>query len=208
MIRHIIRKELLINLLSLRFALGLVVVALMMGLVATILTEEYVARHQTYLSDVQRHREALRQAKVYSTIEVTVDIPPPLLSVFSRGMKDRPSSIRVSPYHVPSLIERGSGTGIDLWGTSDRPHNPLLRIFTPIDLSFVISMILSLFAILLVFDSFSGEREQGTLGLILSLQTRIRYCRWRRWKSVWSDWLRLFRVSGNGVYFCSTHSRL
>jgi len=32
----------------------------------------------------------------------------------------------------------------------------------------VISMILSLFAILLVFDSFSGEREQGTLGLILS----------------------------------------
>lgn len=168
MIRHLIRKELLINLLSLRFALGLVIVALMIGLVGYILMEDYVARHQTYLSDVQRHREALRQFKVYSPIEVIVDIPPSPLSVFSRGVKDLPSSIRVSPYHIPSLLEGGSGTGIDLWGTSDRPHNPLLRIFTPIDLSLVISMILSLFVLLLVFDSFSGEREQGTLGLILS----------------------------------------
>ena len=169
MIWHITQKELLVNLLSLRFSIGLVVVALMMGIVGYILTEDYAARHQTYLSDVQRHRKDLEQTKVYSTIEVIFDIPPSPLSVFSRGVKDLPTSIRVSPYHVPSLLDReGSRTSIDLSNNSNRPYNPLLRLFASIDLSFVISMILSLFAILLVFDSFSGEREQGTLKLLLS----------------------------------------
>jgi hypothetical protein len=89
--------------------------------------------------------------------------------VFSAGIRDLPSSIRVSPYHIPSLIDEGGGsTNITLSGTSSRPYNPLLRVFTSIDLCFVISMILSLFAIILVFDSFSGEREQGTLKLVLS----------------------------------------
>lgn len=169
MIRHIMLKELLVNLLSLRFAVGLIVVALMMGVVGYILTEDYAARRQTYLSDVQRHQESLKQTKVFSMIEVVVDIPPSPLSVFSRGVKDLPTAIRVSPYQIPSLIsEEGTSSSVDLWGTSNRPYNPLLRVFAPIDLAYVISMILSLFAILLVFDSFSGEREQGTLKLILS----------------------------------------
>jgi ABC-type transport system involved in multi-copper enzyme maturation permease subunit len=169
MIWHIIRKELLVNLLSLRFLIGLVVVVVVMGIVGYVLVEDYAGRHQIYVSDVQEHQQNLRQLKVYSVLQVVVDIPPSPLSVFSAGMKDLPSSVRVSPYHTPSLIEEGGGsTRINLAGTSNRPYNPLLRVFTSIDLCFVISMILSLFAIILVFDSFSGEREQGTLKLVLS----------------------------------------
>ena len=169
MIREIIRKELLINLLSLRFAAGLVVSILMMGLVGYVLVEDFVSRQQTYISDVQRHNKELEQTKVYSMVEVQVDIPPSPLFVFSRGIRDLPTSIAVSPYHIPSLIDEGRGlVSIYLGGTSNRPYNPLLRVFASIDLSFVISMILSLFAIVLVFDSFSGEREQGTLKLLLS----------------------------------------
>ena len=169
MIGHIVRKELLVNLLSLRFAIGLVVVTVMMGLVGYILTEDYAARNQTYLSLVQEHRKALEQTKVYSAVEVVIDIPPSLLSVFSQGIKDVPSSVSVSPYHVPSLIDESAGrVSINLSGSSNRRVNPLMRIFTPIDLTFVISTIFSLFAVLLVFDGFSGEREQGTLKLVLS----------------------------------------
>lgn len=169
MIRQIIRKELLVNILSLRFLIGFIVVILMMGLVGYVLVEDYAARRQAYLSDVQQHKKDLEQTKVYSMLEVVVDVPPSPLSVFSRGVRDLPTSVRVSPYHIPSLIdEGGSSVGIGLGGTSNRPYNPLLRIFAPIDLSFVISIVLSLFAILLVFDSFSGEREQGTLRLVLS----------------------------------------
>jgi len=169
MIWQIIRKELLVNLLSLRFLIGLVVVVSMMGPVGYVLVEDYAARQQTYLSDVQRHKTQLEQTKVYSKIEVVVDIPPSPLSVFSRGVKDRPTSITVSPYLILSLIgEAGVRASIDLGGTSTRPYNPLLLVFSSIDLAFVISIILSLFAILLVFDSLSGEREQGTLRLILT----------------------------------------
>lgn len=172
MIAHIIRKELLVNILSLRFLIGLVVSAAMMGIVGYVLVEDYAARMQKYIADVQEHREAVAQAKVYSTIDVIVDIPPSPLSVFSRGSQDLPAQVHVSPFHIPSLIdEGGSAASIGLSGTSSKPVNPLLRLFASIDLGFVISTILSLFAVLLVFDSFSGEREQGTLKLLLSSST-------------------------------------
>ena len=171
-IRTIVRKELLVNLLSLRFLVGLVIVLLMMGLVGYVLTEDYAARHQAYLADAQAHRQALEQTKVFSKVEVFVDIEPSPLSVFSRGIKDLPTAVRVSPYHIPSVIDEGSSSVfIGTSGSSDRRSNPLLRIFSSIDLAFVIGTIFSLFAVLLVFDSFSGEREQGTLKLMLSTST-------------------------------------
>ena len=169
MIRQIIRKELLVNILSMRFMAGLVVSALMMGIVGYVLIEDYAARVQKYIADVQEHREALAQTKVYSMVAIVVDIPPSPLSVFSRGSQDLPTSVRVSPYHVPSAAdEAGEGATISLHGTGSRPSNPLLRMFSSIDLTFVISTILSLFAVILVFDSFSGELEQGTLKMLLS----------------------------------------
>ena len=172
MILHIVRKELLVNLLSMRFLVGFVVSALMMGIVGYVLVEDYAARVQKYIADVQEHREALAQSKVYSTIAVVVDIPPSPLSVFSRGSQDLPTFVRVTPYHIPSLIDEGGGSAtIGLSGTSSQPGNPLLRMFSSIDLGFVISTILSLFAVLLVFDSFSDEREQGTLRMLLSSST-------------------------------------
>jgi ABC-type transport system involved in multi-copper enzyme maturation permease subunit len=169
MVGHIVKKELLVNLQSLRFLIGLVVSALMMGIVGYVLVQDYAVRMQKYIADVQEHREAFSLSKVYSNVAVVVDIPPSPLSVFSRGSRDLPTSVKVSPYHVPSLIDEGGGSGsVALSGTSTQPANPLLRMFTSIDLGFVISTILSLFAVLLVFDSFSGEREQGTLKLLLS----------------------------------------
>jgi ABC-type transport system involved in multi-copper enzyme maturation permease subunit len=169
MIRQIARKELLVNLLSLRFLISTVVTVLLMGIVGFVLVGDYSARHQAYLADIQQHRTELQQTKVYSLVEVVLDIPPSPLSIFSTGVKDMQSSVRVSPYQIPSLIDEGGGSAtIGLSSSSTHAYNPLLRIFTSIDLCFVISMILSLFSIILVFDSFSGEREQGTLKLILS----------------------------------------
>ncbi len=169
MIRQIIRKELLANLLSLRFLIGLLIAVVMMGVVGFVLSEEYAARRQAYLGDLQRHANDLKQTKVYSVVDVTIDIPPSPLSIFSRGAKDRPSSIAVSAFHVPSILDQNETSGIiSVGGTEDRAVNPLLRLFSSIDIAFVITVVFSLLAILLVFDSFSGEKEQGTLRLLLS----------------------------------------
>ena len=169
MIARIVRKELLVNLLSLRFIIGLIVTTLMMGLVGFVLVQDYAGRRQAYLGDVQRHTDNLRTIKVYSVVSITMDIPPSPLSIFSRGPKDLPSAITVSPYHIPSILDQNeSGETISLQGSNDRPVNPLLRIFSSIDIAFVVQIVFSLLAILFVFDSFSGEREQGTLRLLLS----------------------------------------
>ena len=53
-------------------------------------------------------------------------------------------------------------------GASSRPYNPLLRVFTVIDLGFVIRIVLSLVAIFLGFDAVNGEKERRTLSLLLS----------------------------------------
>ncbi len=173
MIGRIIRKELLVNLISLRFMVGTVVCVLLMGLVGYILMDEFASRQQKYISDTRLHAEALKNVKVYSMVAVTLDVPPSPLSVFTRGGSALPSAVHVSPYHVPTLLDEGQGGfSITLSGKSDRPSNPLLRIFSAIDLAFVISTILTLFAVLLVFDSFSGEREEGTLKLVLSTPIR------------------------------------
>ncbi len=169
MLWHIVRKELLVNLLSLRFLIGMVVCVLTMGLVGYALVQDFVARQQTYLSDVDQHRQELANVKVYSRLQIQVDIPPSPLSVFSKGNRELPTSVRVSPYHIPSLMDaEATSTRINLMGGSTMPHNPLLRVFASIDLSFVVGSILSLFALLLVFDSFSGEHELGTLKVMLS----------------------------------------
>jgi len=100
-----------------RFLAGLVVSALMMGIVGYVLVEDYAARVQQYIADVQAHRESLAQTKVYSMVAVVVDIPPSPLSVFSRGSQDLPTSVSVSPYHVPSAAdESGGGATISLHG--------------------------------------------------------------------------------------------
>ena len=169
MIGRILRKELLVNMLSLRFIIGLVVTTLMMGLVGFVLVQDYASRRQAYLGDVQSHTDGLRDVKVYSMVSITMDIPPSPLSIFSRGTKDLPSSITVSPYHIPSILDQNeSGESISLEGNGTRPVNPLLRMFSSIDISFVVGIVFSLLAILFVFDSFSGGRGQGTLRLLLS----------------------------------------
>jgi ABC-type transport system involved in multi-copper enzyme maturation permease subunit len=169
MVWRIVKKELLVNLLSLRFALGLVITTALMGLVGYVLMEDYVQRRQRYLENVQRHEEQLKNFKVYSVIQVHADIPPSPLSIFSRPLRELSSSARVSPYRLPSLVDGEAGAyGIGLEGQRPATSNPLLRVFSTIDLTFVIYSFLSLLAVLLVFDSFSGEKELGTLPLIMA----------------------------------------
>ncbi|MEW6755883.1 MAG: ABC transporter permease subunit [Candidatus Latescibacterota bacterium] len=177
MIWTLARKELLVNLLSLRFALGTLVTVGLAALVTYGLLGEYVVRRQVYLAEASRYQEELAQTKVYSMVALTVGIPPSPLSIVSRGLRDLPTSVRVSPFDIPSLLHaRPTQTVITLerpWsfsGETERPPqgNPLLRLFAALDLVSLVSTVLSLLALLLVFDAFSGEREQGTLSMLMA----------------------------------------
>lgn len=46
--------------------------------------------------------------------------------------------------------------------------DPILAVFRALDLAFIVTAVLSLFAILFTYDAINGEREAGTLKLVLS----------------------------------------
>jgi len=81
--------------------------------------------------------------------------PSPLLFMAEGGDKYRPYGYTLKPKGVLDAL----------------PSNPLnfkLPDIPELDWSFIIKIILSLYVILLGYASISGEKEQGTLGLVLS----------------------------------------
>ena len=67
----------------------------------------------------------------------------------------------------------GRNTTITIYGDpqlDDTKYNEhrVFAIFGSLDLAFIVKVVLSLFAILLTFDAICGEREGGTLKLVLS----------------------------------------
>ena len=46
--------------------------------------------------------------------------------------------------------------------------NPLLSVFPVLDIALTFKLVISVLAILVIYDTMSGEREDGTLRLIMS----------------------------------------
>ena len=87
MIWLIAKKEFLLNLTNFRFIAGFILCFILSVLSAWILTQDYAERLSEYSSDVQRHREQLENAKVYSEVRVTVDKRPEPLGLLCEGVE-------------------------------------------------------------------------------------------------------------------------
>ena len=80
--------------------------------------------------------------------------PPTPMSIFVRGLE-------------PTLGRVGYVAGGDIQRLKFSPvaEEPILGIVPPLDLMLVVQVILSLFVLLLTYDTISGEKEEGTLRL-------------------------------------------
>ena len=91
-----------------------------------------------------------------STVSITLTrLPSSLLFMSEGGDTNRPSQFKLAPKGSLSVIPADEG-------------NYTLPDIPELDRTFIISIIFSLYVILLGYDAISGEREQGTLRLILS----------------------------------------
>lgn len=81
--------------------------------------------------------------------------PHPLLFIADGGDKIRPSAYTLMP-------------GGTFWAQEPNPRTFKLPAVPPLDWAFIIGTIVSLYAILLGYNAISGEREEGTLQLVLS----------------------------------------
>lgn len=155
----LLRRELLANLMTFRFFVATIVCLLLVLANSIVLIEDYEGRLKAYNVAVQVHRDKAVNAPTYSYIEPTVDRPPNPLSIFNQGF-DRRLGNKIEAYRtfVPTLWDA------ELHGSD----NPFLVLLSSIDLVFFFQVVLSLLALLFAYDAIAGEREEGTLRLMMT----------------------------------------
>lgn len=157
MIWKIAKKEFLLNLMTFKFAVGIIVCVVLMAVFMSMLVNDYQQRLKDYNQDIAANDAILRSVKAYKNITPTVYRKPLVLSVFSEGIEKRlGNSAKIEPESVPQ---------INMAITAD---NPFLSIFPSLDVSLIFKIVISLLVLLFAYDAISGEREQGTLKLIIS----------------------------------------
>jgi ABC-type transport system involved in multi-copper enzyme maturation permease subunit len=160
MFYRIVGKEILENLLSLRFMLSLLLSISLFAAASFVFVDD----HREQLNDYSRRtnaniagfREQADQLNKVAFCMQHVYTRPKLLALCAEGFEQ-------------SLPRHFSFTGFDI----DLPRlagqsNFALPRFACLDWSFLISLIFSFIAFVFTYDSICGERERGTLRLILT----------------------------------------
>ena len=162
MLGHLVRKEVLDQLLSLRF---LILTAIGASLIWFSLADGYAAyqeqlkNYRTGQLSLDERYSQLRDPRAslseYSAMGYVLHKPPTPLSVLVRGME-------------PTL-----GQAIHAIGTSNvrmkrspSEVGPLTGLFPSTDLGTVVQVVLSLFVLLFTYDAVCGEKQAGTLRLM------------------------------------------
>ena len=165
MFKTLIGRELLDNLMTFRFAAAVFITLLLVVAATAVLIKDYERRLESYNTSIETHRQRLHRWQTYSPGmgRLNVDRPPNPLSLFNVGLDKRlGNKIPVSPWFVPSLWD----------AEMDSSDNSFLNIFSSIDIVFIFEVVLSLLALIFAYDALAGERERGTLRLVLTHPVR------------------------------------
>ena len=164
----IVRKEIVSHVLSLRFAVAFVLLLVLVSASITVSVneyrrsvDEYQARsraHEARIQEISKEEDGWRRyEKLFWWEGRSVAVPTPSLAWLGQGLKPSfPASIRVKG------DQQTQSLGV---GMMRNPWRGLLRI--P-DFVYVVNIVLSFLAFLFIFDTVSGEKERGTLRLMLS----------------------------------------
>jgi len=158
MIFEIVKKEIRVNLTSPKVVITYVVCVIL--ILAALITGamSYLSLKEEAVAQAAAEKDRLRSVFNYQMDFMLNGIylyrEPDVLSVLVSGVEgDAARRGRITFY---------TGSNFDV---SKYNSTPILAIFGMLDLSFIVKVILSLFAILFTFDAISGEKEQGTLKL-------------------------------------------
>jgi len=160
MIRLIVRKEVLENLLSLRFVLSLLLVVATFAVGGFAFVSKYEQQMQDYSVDSNKSLTGLRNGTgqlirlAFYTQEV-YRAPTPLTLCVEGSEKSIPNHYEFNSFSRACPAIKGRGNAL-LFGLCD------------VDWVFIVSMFLSFAALVFAHDSLSGEKEAGTLALLLA----------------------------------------
>jgi ABC-type transport system involved in multi-copper enzyme maturation permease subunit len=143
MLKSIIRKEILHNLLSYKFSIITILSTILILVSIFVMYRDYCL--------------ALENYEIQSKSDGLAVIRPTPLSIFAKGLEEN-----LCRSYASGFVGR-----IDI-STKQKSVNNLFKLFTAPDLLYIIKVILSLCAMLFTFDMVSGEKETGTLRQSLS----------------------------------------
>jgi len=159
MIFKIIRKEILQNLLSLRFIFSLLLIVSLFACSGFVFVAGHRAQSDNYWKKTNDNLSGFRDQadQLYK------------LAFHNHEIWRKPKSLTFCVGGQEKSLPNCFGTDVfgAVWRVKGR-HNFLLREFGDLDWVFIISLPLSFLALFLTYDSICGEREAGTLRLILS----------------------------------------
>ena len=152
----LVRKELLEQLLSLRFALACIICLVIMLSSAFVLTRDYKEALADYRTNLVMHKTEIEESRNLPFDGIKVDKPLNPMQIFFKGINEELTvTAKVSGVREPQF-------------EADYEGNPVSYLFPPIDLLFFIGIVMSLLAIAFSYDSIAGEKELGTLKLLMS----------------------------------------
>ena len=180
MIWHIAKREILDNLVRFRFALTVILVMALMVMNAIIfVSSKYQRRISAYSQDTT---DAIASMKARSSSLSELGVkgpgslykqPSPLGFIATGADANLPKRVvgnaesggnwRAPNFHYSSSNVWSLEYPQDLFRKNDALPN-----FTELDWTFIIGLVMSFMAILFTYDAISGERETGTLSLLMS----------------------------------------
>ena len=155
----IIQREFVSNVLTSRFMIGFIVCLMSTAAAVFVQVADYEKRLAAYHVVLREHQEETRTWDLYSQINPKAHRKPNPLGIFNVGMEKSGADMVSIELATPIWEKEAQKQGSD---------NPFLSIFLSVDVIFVFKIVLSALAILFAYNTISGEREDGTLKLVLS----------------------------------------
>lgn len=160
MLRDIIKKEIQDTIMSPRFVFTFLLCTILILLAVYTGINNYQAELKEYSAAVALNKKNLESQQGYgqlATLGTKINRKPQVLSTIVSGVWEAVGRVAtVNIAYDPNMTE------------SKYSSNPIFAVFGPLDLSFIVKIVLSLFAILFTYDAIVGEKERGTLKLALS----------------------------------------
>jgi hypothetical protein len=154
-----IRKEWLRNLLEPRFLLCAALCIFLALVSVLVLRADLAAKRADYSSNREIYHQQAEEYGSYRDLQrrgIRVDRPPQDFQVLFLGTeKTMDRTAEVTGDFMPGFA-------------GDLNINPMVLMFPVADLLFIVGVVLSLLAFFISYDAVAGEREEGTLMLLLS----------------------------------------
>jgi ABC-type transport system involved in multi-copper enzyme maturation permease subunit len=157
MIAALILKEFRAMLTGPKFAATFAVCSVLILLSVFVGVREYRTAVSQYEGAVQLAEQSLRTQASWMGLTTTTYRAPDPMQIFVPGVNNDIG--RLSGINASEDVKLKNSAYAD---------EPIYALFRSIDFSFIVQVVLSLFAILFTYDAINGEREGGTLQLTFS----------------------------------------